>query len=80
MHLTQLAREHGDKPAVIMGESGATLSYAELERQSNKIAQLFRSRGLRPGDHIAVCFIRRGPPADRRASCPRSPGSLSGPA
>ena len=30
------------------------LSYAELDRQSNKIAQLFRSRGLRPGDHIAV--------------------------
>jgi acyl-coenzyme A synthetase/AMP-(fatty) acid ligase len=38
VHLTQLAREHGDKPAVIMGGSGATLSYAELERQSNKIA------------------------------------------
>jgi len=35
MHLTRLAREHGDKPAIIMAESGATLSYAELERQSN---------------------------------------------
>ena len=59
MHLTQLAREHGDKPAVIMAGSGATLSYAELERQSNKIAQLFRSRGLRPGDHIAVLMENR---------------------
>ena len=59
MHLTELAREHGDKPAVIMGGSGATLSYAELDRQSNKIAHLFRSRGLRPGDHIAVLMENR---------------------
>ena len=40
MHLTQLAREHGDKPAVIMAESGESLSYAELERQPNKVAHL----------------------------------------
>jgi long-chain acyl-CoA synthetase len=59
MHLTRLAREHGDKPAVIMAESGVTLSYAELERQSNQIAHLFRSRGLRPGDHIAVLMENR---------------------
>src|SRR3984885_1748543 len=59
MHLTRLAREHGDKPAVIMGGSGARLSYAELDRQSNKIAQLFRSLGLRPGDHIAVLMENR---------------------
>ena len=32
MHLTKLAREYGDKPAVIMAGSGARLSYAELER------------------------------------------------
>jgi acyl-CoA synthetase (AMP-forming)/AMP-acid ligase II len=59
MHLTRLAREHGDKPAVVMGGSGARLSYAELERQSNQIAQLFRARGLRPGDHIAVLMENR---------------------
>jgi len=59
MHLTELAREHGDKPAVIMADSGATLSYAELERQSNKVAHLFRARGLRPGDHIAVLMENR---------------------
>lgn len=59
MHLTQLAREHGGKPAVIMAGSGVRLSYAELERQSNQIAQLFRSRGLRPGDHIAVLMENR---------------------
>ena len=59
MHLTDLARVHGDKPAVIMAGSGAVLSYAELDRQSNKIAQLFRARGLRPGDHIAVLMENR---------------------
>jgi acyl-CoA synthetase (AMP-forming)/AMP-acid ligase II len=59
MHLTELAREHGDKPAVIMAGSGATLSYADLERQSNQIAHLFRARGLRPGDHIAVLMENR---------------------
>ncbi|MGH3247175.1 MAG: acyl-CoA synthetase [Trebonia sp.] len=59
MHLTGLAREYGDKPAVIMGDSGASLSYAELERQSNQIAHLFRARGLRPGDHIAVLMENR---------------------
>ena len=42
MHLTELAREHGGKPAVIMADSRATLSYAELERQSNKVAHLPR--------------------------------------
>ena len=57
--MTQLAREYGDKPAVIMGGSGVRVSYAELERQSNQIAQLFRSRGLRPGDHIAVLMENR---------------------
>ena len=49
MNLTELAREHGDKPAVIMGGTGATMSYAELERRSNQVAHLFRARGLRAG-------------------------------
>jgi long-chain acyl-CoA synthetase len=54
MHLSTLAATHGDKPAVIMGGTGATTSFRELEDSSNRIAQLFRRRGLRPGDHVAV--------------------------
>jgi acyl-CoA synthetase (AMP-forming)/AMP-acid ligase II len=54
MNLTELAREHGDKPAVIMGGTGAAMSFAELERRSNQVAHLFRARGLRVGDRIAV--------------------------
>ncbi len=57
MNLTELAREHGDKPAVIMGGTGATMSYAELERRSNQVAHLFRARGLRAGDRIAVLMV-----------------------
>jgi len=56
MHLTRLARELGGKPAIVMGASGDTLTYRELEARSNRIAHLFRRRGLRPGDHIALLF------------------------
>ena len=59
MNLTDLAREFGDKPAGVMAGSGEQLSYAELERRSNQIAHLFRSRGLRPGDHVAIVLENR---------------------
>ncbi|WP_430398883.1 acyl-CoA synthetase [Ferrovibrio sp.] len=42
------------KPAYIMAGSGAALSYAELDRRSNRGAQLFRWLGLKPQDHIAL--------------------------
>jgi long-chain acyl-CoA synthetase len=48
------ARLQPDAPAVIMGTSGETVSYAQLDERSNRLAQLLRSRGLRHGDHIAV--------------------------
>ncbi|MFF3567536.1 AMP-binding protein [Nocardia jiangxiensis] len=56
MRLTTLAAELGDKPAIVMGGSGATLSYRELEERSNRIAHVFREIGLRTGDHIALLF------------------------
>ncbi len=36
-----------------MSGSGRVLSYAELDARSNQIANLFRSLGLKPRDHIA---------------------------
>ncbi|MCW2866689.1 MAG: lcfB 4 [Marmoricola sp.] len=54
MHLTKLAQELGDKPAVVMGGSGRTLSYAELEAESNRIAHVFAGLGLGVGDHVAI--------------------------
>ena len=42
-----------ERPAIIMAESGETMSYAELEAYSNRAAQLFRARGLKRGDVVA---------------------------
>ncbi|MFD1932049.1 AMP-binding protein [Nonomuraea mangrovi] len=42
-----------DKPAVIMAGSGNIVTYRQLEEESNRLAHLFRSAGLNPGDHIA---------------------------
>ncbi|MBO3751389.1 acyl-CoA synthetase [Streptosporangiaceae bacterium NEAU-GS5] len=41
------------KPAVIMAGSGRVVTYQELEEESNRLAHLLRSAGLRTGDHIA---------------------------
>ena len=43
-----------DKPALIMASSGKTLMYSELEANSNQIAHLFRSMGLKAGDAISL--------------------------
>lgn len=54
MNLTELTERYGDKPAIVMAGTGDSLTYRELEQRSNRIAHLFRSRGLRAGDHIAI--------------------------
>ena len=43
-----------DKPALIMGGTGAVVTHGELESRSRRLAQLLHARGLRPGDHVAV--------------------------
>ena len=48
------ARTSPDKPAVIHARTGEALTYAELDARSNRLAQLFRAEGLRPGDHVAI--------------------------
>src|SRR2546423_4822042 len=48
------AQKTPDKPAVIMAGSGETVTYRQLDDRSNRLAQLFWDRGLRPGDHVAV--------------------------
>ena len=53
-HLRYHALARPDAPAIIMGSSGETVTYGELEDGSNRFAQLLRSRGLRHGDHIAI--------------------------
>ena len=48
------ARELGDKPALIDGPSGRTLSYAELERSVRSFAAGIAARGFAKGDTFAI--------------------------
>lgn len=43
-----------DKPAVIVAETGETLTYRELEDNSVRLARHLHAAGLRRGDHIAL--------------------------
>jgi fatty-acyl-CoA synthase len=43
-----------DKPAVVMADSGETLTYRELDVRSTRLARFLHDRGLRRGDHIAL--------------------------
>ena len=53
------AASHPDKPAIIMAGSGETISFAQLDANSNRAAHLFRSLGLGHGDTVAICMENR---------------------
>jgi long-chain acyl-CoA synthetase len=42
------------QPAFIMANSGEAVTYAELDARSNRLAHLFRARGLKRLDHYAI--------------------------
>ena len=42
------------QPAFIMAATGETVTYRELEARSNRLAHLFRSRGLKRLDHYSI--------------------------
>jgi crotonobetaine/carnitine-CoA ligase len=50
-------RDYGDR--VFLRFEDRDLTYAELHRRSNRIANALRSRGLRPGDRIAIWMRNR---------------------
>ena len=50
------ARTTPEKAAVVMANSGETITYAQLDARSNQGAQLFRTLGLKTGDVIALCL------------------------
>jgi long-chain acyl-CoA synthetase len=60
MHPYIHAKRTPDKPAYIMASTGEAVTYRQLDDQSNRIAQLFRSLGLKRGDHIAL-FLENNP-------------------
>ncbi len=54
MYPGKYARQHPDRAAIIMAETGETISYAELEARANRLAHLLRSHGLQRLDHYSV--------------------------
>src|SRR5271169_6327466 len=42
------------QPAFIMANSGESVTYAEIEARTNRLAHLFRNRGLKRLDHYAI--------------------------
>lgn len=50
------AESRPDHPAYVMAATGEVVTYGELHERANRIAHLFRSLGLRPGDHVAWCL------------------------
>src|SRR5271154_1395087 len=54
MHLQAVADRAPERAAVIMGGSGDTITFRELDERANRLGRLFRSRGLQRGDSILV--------------------------
>ena len=54
MHPSIHARTTPDKIAYRMAASGECVTYRALDQASNRVAQLLRAHGLKPGDHIAL--------------------------
>ncbi|MDT0438114.1 MULTISPECIES: 4-coumarate--CoA ligase family protein [Streptomyces] len=48
------AAAHGDRPALIDGTDGTTLSYAQLDRFHRRVAAGFAALGVRKGDVLAL--------------------------
>lgn len=54
MHPFIIAEKTPEKTAIVIAETGETMSYRALEALSNRVAQLFRSHGLKRGDVVAL--------------------------
>jgi long-chain acyl-CoA synthetase len=48
------------RPAFIMAQTGAVVTYGELEVRTNRLAHLLRASGLSPRDHYAI-FMENSP-------------------
>ena len=48
------AKARANQPAIIMAQTGETLTYAELEARTNRLAHFLRNRGLNRLDHYAI--------------------------
>jgi long-chain acyl-CoA synthetase len=56
MYPGAIAEQHPDKPAQIMGSTGAVMTYRELDEEANRLSHALRAAGLEQGDHVAFCL------------------------
>ena len=54
MYPGEIARRAPDRPAVVMGGTGETITFRELDERSSSLAQVFRARGLERGATVAI--------------------------
>jgi fatty-acyl-CoA synthase len=54
MYLADHARLTPDKPALISADTGRVVTFAQLDERALRVANLFRDRGLKRGDHVAL--------------------------
>ncbi|MBL6718063.1 MAG: AMP-binding protein [Pseudomonadales bacterium] len=66
------AQQHPDRPAVILAETGAQLTYAEFEARANRLAQFLRAQGLDRLDHYAIFMENNLPYLETCAAGERS--------
>src|SRR6267378_697240 len=50
--LREVAREVGDKPALLMGDRSVT--FREIDQLSDRLAAALAKRGVRPGDRVTI--------------------------
>src|SRR5437588_7619232 len=50
--LREVAREVGDKPALLMGDR--SVSFREIDQLSDRLAAALAQRGVRPGDRVTI--------------------------
>ena len=48
------AVERADQPAIVMAGTGETITYAEYEARTNRLAHLLRAHGLNRLDHFSI--------------------------
>ena len=54
MYPGTFAAQHPDKAAIVMADTGETVTYGELEERSVRLAHVLHDAGLRPGDSVAL--------------------------
>ncbi len=58
-HPSVFAEAHPERAAIVMGDSGRVVTYAELDARSNQVAHLLRRSGLEVGSHFALLLENR---------------------